>query len=547
MRSTKSPSPAAISSSRTPPRPRRGAAPLRTISATRVPSPKTPRPGKIFCLLLLFFLPHHLQATKHPKYGGTLRLELQIGKVSLDPREWKSGSLSTAENEKLAALIYDRLLTLDEYGRFQPALATEWSHDASSKNWQFKLRTDVVFSDGSPLTPKDVVAALQPLLATGLQISITENGVLIRSAHPIPDLLEQLASGRYFIYHLQSDGALLGTGPFVLAESSTAAPSEANPSTLKPARMKFRANEDAWAGRPFLDSIEVTLGNPALRQILNLQVGRADIIDIPPDLVRKARQDNLRVWNSPPATLLALRFDEDQPTASNARLREALDLALDRDTMANVLLQRQALPTAALLPQWLSGYAFLFDAPMDLNRAKQIRSTLPANLSGGADPLRLRVDSVGDLMKLLGERIAVNARQANIAVQLVPHASSSSSSATPAAGLHLFVWRYNSLSPRTELLGLAHYLHSEATADTLPVTTDTEKLYAEERRLLEGRQILPLLLLPDYVGIAPNVRNWAVAPSGEWRLADVWLDSNEPAASNTEAPQGRTTAPGVHP
>jgi peptide/nickel transport system substrate-binding protein len=547
MRSTKSPSPAAISTSRTPPPPRRGAAPQSTISATRVPSPKIQHPYRIFCLLLLLFLPHQLQATKHPKFGGTLRLELQIAKVSLDPREWKSGSPSTAENETLATLIYDRLLTLDEYGRFQPALATEWSHDASSKNWQFKLRTDVEFSDGSPLAPKDVVAALQPLLGTGLQISITENGVLIRSAHPVPDLLEQLASGRYFIYHSQSDGALLGTGPFVLAESSPAAPSEVNPATLKPARMKFRANEDAWAGRPFLDSIEVTLGNPALRQILNLQVGRADIIDIPPDLVRKARQDNLRVWNSPPATLLALRFDEDQPTASNARLREALDLALDRDTMANVLLQRQALPTAALLPQWLSGYAFLFDAPMDLNRAKQIRSTLPANLAGVADPLRLRVDGVGDLMKLLGERIAVNARQANIAVQLVPHASPSSPSVTPATGLHLFVWRYNSLTPRTELLDIAHYLHSETTADTIAVTTDTEKLYAEERRLVEERQILPLLLLPNYVGIAPNVRNWTVAPSGEWRLADVWLDSGEPAASNTAAPQGRTAVPGVQP
>jgi ABC-type transport system substrate-binding protein len=313
--------------------------------------------------------------------------------------------------------------------------------------------------------------------------------------------------------------------------------------------LKFRANEDAWAGRPFLDSIEVSLGQPALRQILDLQVGRADIVDIPPDLVRKARQDNLRVWSSPPATLLALRFDDAQPAASDPRLREALDLALDRDTMANVLLQRQAFPSPAFLPQWLSGYAFLFGTPMNLDRAKQIRSSLPSNVAAGADPLRLRVDATGDLVKLLGERIAVNARQASIAVQLAHTASSSTtaSTATSALGLHLFAWHYDSLSPRTELVNLAHYLHSEGVSDSLPDNADTEKLYAEEGRLLEQRRLLPLLLLRDYLGIAPTVRNWSVLPSSDWRLADVWLDSEEPAASPIESPQGRNPAPGVHP
>ena len=494
----------------------------------------------VFSLLLL--LAPNLCATRHPKYGGTLRVELQLTKLSLDPREWKPGSVAAAEDAKLAALIFDRLLTLDDYGRFQPALATEWSHDLSCKTWQFKLRQGVRFSDGFALTPKAVVAALQPLLPSGLQISATENGVQIRSAHPVPDLLEQLASGHYFIFRSQSNSSLLGTGPFVLAENA-----QPSSSALNPARLTLRANEDAWSGRPFLDSIEVTLGGPALRQILDLQVGRADIIDIPPDLVRKARQDNLRVWSSPPATLLALRFDEGQPTACNPRLREALDLSLDRETMANVLLQRQALPAAALLPQWLSGYAFLFGTPMNLDRAKQIRTSLPPNLAGGADPLRLRVDASGDLMKLLGERVAVNARQANISIQLVSHSSTSLSTSSPSAALHLFVWHYDSLSPRIELSNLAHYLQADAVAEALPENLDSEKLYAEERRLLEERQVLPLVLLPDYVGIAPNVRNWSVAPSGEWRLADVWLDSGDTTAANPESPQGSTAAPGVHP
>jgi peptide/nickel transport system substrate-binding protein len=490
------------------------------------------------------------EATKHPRYGGTLRVQLRTASLSLDPREWKAGSVAAADSERLGSLVYDRLVTLDEYGGFQPALATEWSHDGSWKNWQFKIHSGVKFSDGATLTGKDVMTALQALLPAGLTITGSENGVAIHGQRPVPDLLEQLASGRYFIFHAQSKSVLVGTGPFVLAETTPATPAEANPSVLKPARMKFTANEDCWAGRPFLDGVDVTLGDPALRQILNLQVGRTDVIDIPPDLVRKAHLENLRIWSSPPETLLALRFDDAQPATADGRLREALDLALDRDTMANVLLQRQAQPAAGLLPQWLSGYAFLFGTTMNLDRAKELRAALPANAAGGMEPLRLRVDAVGDLMKLLGERVAVNARQASLSVQLVSHpanAAGASGTAAPATGLHLFAWHYDSLSPRAELQELAQYLRSETGAEIANESTDPEKLFADELQILETRHVLPLVVLPEYVGIAPNVRNWSVAPSGEWRLADVWIELEEGANSNGQHAGEPSTARGVHP
>src|SRR6516225_3990790 len=314
-------------------------------------------------VLLVLVLPRAVRANR-PKYGGTLRVQLHVASVSLDPRDWKVGSIAAAEDERLATLIYDRLVTLDDYGRFQPALAAEWSHDAAEKNWQFRLRPGVKFSNGSSLTSSDVANALQGLLPPPLQIIAGDNNLTIRSSRPVPDLLEQLASGRCFVFRKNPDGTFLGTGPFYLAENIPAQPAEANPAALKPAHLKFRANEEAWAGRPFVDAVEVTLGAPGLRQILDLQVGRADLVEIAPDLVRKARQDNLRVWSSAPATLLALRFDTTQRAASDDRLREAVDLALDRGTMANVLLQREAQPAAALLPQWLTGYAFLFGSPM---------------------------------------------------------------------------------------------------------------------------------------------------------------------------------------
>src|SRR5579863_4868794 len=100
-------------------------------------------------------------ASENPRYGGTLRVEMRGGSVSLDPREWQVGSFEAASNEKLAGLVFERLVALDNYGRFQPVLATEWSHDASNQRWQFTIRAGVKFSDGATLTSSDVAAALQ--------------------------------------------------------------------------------------------------------------------------------------------------------------------------------------------------------------------------------------------------------------------------------------------------------------------------------------------------------------------------------------------------
>jgi peptide/nickel transport system substrate-binding protein len=496
-------------------------------------------------------------AAEKPRYGGTLRVELSAANVSLNPRTWRVGLLDSAANEKLAALVFERLVALDNYGRFQPVLAAEWTHDASSKRWQFTIRQGVKFSDEAALTVADAVAALQPLLPATEQISASGNIVVIQSTAPMPDLLGQLASGRYFIYRVLANGALVGTGPFVLRE----APAGAATSRAALSHLYFRANEEAWSGRPFVDGIDVTLGVPPLRAMFDLQLGKADLIELAPDLVPRAKQSNLRVWTSEPVTLYGLRFDDAQAAASDVRLREALSLSLDRGTMASVLLQKQAEPAAALLPQWLSGYAFLFNVDTNLERAKELRRGLPANEAAGAEPLRLRVDPSSELAKLLGERVAVNARQAAISVQVVARpvprtTAAPQATSDPPSGVYLFAWHYSSLSPRAELDSLFAAYNLSEPSEVNATSTDHEQLYTRERRVLEDRRVLPLVVRAESVGLGATVRDWMPARWGEWHLADVWLELSEPAAaesSNTgntaapSSPQPRAAAPGAKP
>jgi peptide/nickel transport system substrate-binding protein len=209
-----------------------------------------------------------------PQYGGVLRVELRAVSFTLNPRRWKAGSADYATNERLAALVFDRLVSLDNYGRFQPQLSTEWSHSSTAKRWQFTVRQGVKFSDGTPLTPADVVAALQPILPRGLQILATSSGVAIQSASPMNDLLEILASGPYFIYRSDGKGVLLGTGPFVL--ENTPAGSQQAEKTLSDAggapaqHLRFRFNELCWSGRPYLDAVDVMLGSAAVACVVGL-------------------------------------------------------------------------------------------------------------------------------------------------------------------------------------------------------------------------------------------------------------------------------------
>jgi hypothetical protein len=186
---------------------------------------------------------------------------------------------------------------------------------------------------------------------------------------------------------------------------------------------------------------------------------------------------------------------------------------------------------------------------MNLERAKELRASFPAGTAGAVQPLRLRVDVAGDLFKLMGERVAVNARQANLLVQVTSPGSVGNSSQSAGSGLRLIAWHYDSLSPHAEL---EEFVKQFADGSELPANSnDPEQLFAQERRFLQQRTIFPLVFLPEYVGIRVNVHNWNASAWGDWRLADVWLDAEDAATSKLPSgtPQQNSTArkPGAKP
>src|SRR5262249_24041843 len=189
----------------------------------------------------------------------------------------------------------------------------------------------------------------------------TGGGVAIQCNTPTGDLLELLASGPFFIYKDSGGAVPRGTGPFVLenisASSRDPERTVADATSAQTQRLSFRYNENCWNGRPYLDAIEVTLGVPPLKALLELKLRKTDRGELSRDTARRAQQANLKSWVSLPLTLYVLAISADGKTEDGQRLREAISLSMDRGAMARVLLQKQAEPSASFLPQWLSGYA----------------------------------------------------------------------------------------------------------------------------------------------------------------------------------------------
>src|SRR6266545_845765 len=103
----------------------------------------------------LFLATAELLAATRPRYGGTLRMEIQA-RVTPDPPA-----------ATFATLAFEHLIELDDRGRPQAALATSWQADMQRKRWTFQLRPGVKLHDGTPLAGNAIAAAWQSSGVTG--------------------------------------------------------------------------------------------------------------------------------------------------------------------------------------------------------------------------------------------------------------------------------------------------------------------------------------------------------------------------------------------
>jgi len=432
-------------------------------------------------------------AETRPQYGSTLRAATRIAPLSLDPAE-KSQADSVARRN-LNRMMFDTLVVMDDRGRAQPALATSWQSASGNQRWQFWLRRGIKFHDGSPLTPEAVAAALRAANPEWV-VSPAGDSVVIERDASDSDLPARLALPRNAITKRSEGGIPIGTGPFHVKDWQAGK------------KLSLAANEDYWGGRPFLDVIEIEMGRTFRDQLIALDLGRIDLAEVAPEQSQRARTEGRRVMTSAPAELVALVFGRDRSSAEDGKLREALALSIDRNSIRNVVLQDVGEPSGGVLPSWVSGYGFVFPAAQNLDRARQLRSEVKY-----APSWSLGYEAEDSLARVMAERIVLNAQDAGIRLQITTSAT---------ADLRLVRLGLASLNPRIALAGAASFLRLAAPKVN---GEGVDELYRAESALLQTQRMIPLFQLPVSYALSPAVKDWSEDRDGGRHLESVWLGS----------------------
>ena len=430
-------------------------------------------------------------AATRPRYGGTLHVGLHAAPISLDPiqHNWAGAG-------NLSRLIFDTLVTLDDQGRPLPALATAWQAESANQRWRFSVRRGITFSDGTPLSPEVVATSLRAANPTWKVFS-TGDAVIIERDSSDPDLPAELALPRNSVVK-RDGGKVTGTGPFVVTQWDPGK------------KLVVTARDDYWGGRPFLDSIEIELGRNFREQMVSFDLGKAQVVEVSPEQARRAATEGRRIEASSPVELLALVFNRDPESAADSKQRDALSLSIDRRLLNSVVLQNGGDPSGGLLPNWMTGYGFLFPVEVNLVRAQQERAEVPETTVWN-----LGFDGNDPIARVVAERIVLNARDAGLRLQLATGTPDVSLVRVPLA----------SLDPKvalTELAGSLGLTQVKINGNSM------DELYTAENAVLKSQRVIPLLHLRTAYAVSKTVRDWSKARDGAWRLPDVWLIAERP-------------------
>jgi peptide/nickel transport system substrate-binding protein len=260
--------------------------------------------------------------------------------------------------------VYDTLFTMDSKFDFKPGLATAWTFN--EKGLSMTLRTDVMFSDGTPFNAESVVANIRHMLldprAALLKLAISDfkaeaaNKVRISTSAPLPNLMAQLASQRgMMILPSLLEGnkpidAPIGTGPYVFDPKSS----------IPGQKIVYALNAKHWnKSNQQAEKIEMSvLADPGAR-VNALLSGQVDVTYFDNALANQAIKAGIKsatTLGSQYALIVLDRGGKIVPALANKDVRVALGWAVDRTAFANATLPGIGQPALQAFRKGEKGY-----------------------------------------------------------------------------------------------------------------------------------------------------------------------------------------------
>ncbi len=322
-------------------------------------------------------------------------VRLYVDPPTLDPH------LTTdATSAEIIVEVFGGLMTIDKDLNVVPDLAESVDISGDGRIYTFRLRRDARFHDGKPVTAEDVRWSLErvtnPLTESpvvdqylgdiiGVKEKLNGDALTISGVRVIDELTIEITIDQAKSYFLAKmtypTGFVLdrenveanpkrwfrepnGTGPFKLTEYKVGE------------TMMLTRNENYHLGPPKLEEVELILsGGTSMLMYENdeIHISRVGLADI--DRIKDPSSDlNSELREGPPAFMTTyIGLNVKEPPLDDVKVRQALNLAIDKQEIATIVLGDLVVPATGILPPGFPGYSeevqgFKFDPA----RARQL-------------------------------------------------------------------------------------------------------------------------------------------------------------------------------
>lgn len=321
----------------------------------------------------------------------------------------------------------------------RPGLAESWEISDDGLEYTFNIRQGVTFHDGTELDAEAVEYNIRRMwdesspqynaTAAGQTVyvwqfvdeveTVDDQTVVVRMTQPFSPFLRMLAQGGNGSTGIISPAALeehgediaenpSGTGPFVFEER------------IRGERITLLRNEDYWGEVPELDGVIFRpIPDPAGRSAA-IRNGEVDVIAVPsPDSVQQLVDEGYQLSDGAPPHVWYLSFNMRDEYMELPEVRQAINLAIDREGMAGNLLQGTAEPAYDIQAPANDAYVERTDAyARDLEQARELLAEVGLE-DGFTTSLATSVDGSGQIVPApMAEFIQQNLAEINIDVEI---------------------------------------------------------------------------------------------------------------------------------
>jgi peptide/nickel transport system substrate-binding protein len=343
---------------------------------------------------------------------GAQAQELRIG-IGAEPTQVDPHAQDLGPNNEVRMHLFDSLVAFGPDMELLPGLATSWRVTENPLIWEFRLRQNVRFHDGAPFTARDAAFSLErakdvpgapstysrylrEIESTEL---VDDHTLLIRTRGPTPLLPNNLvpiaivserAARNSTPANFATGIAAVGTGPYRFV------------AFVPGQHMIVAANPEYWGGAPRWQRVTIRPFRSAATRLAALLTGEVDAIaEVPTaDAARVSQDQRFAVASGVSNRVVFWAMDvarENSPHVTargggpirnpfrDARVREAVALAIDRRIMVDRVMEGLAVAAHQITVDGMSGFDPALRMPdVDVTRARALMAS-----AGHADGFRL--------------------------------------------------------------------------------------------------------------------------------------------------------------